>query len=152
MNRRDLVLAVLICLVALGLFFFYQRGETGDVVRITLDGVTYGEYPLSLDKEILVESENEDGFNLVVIRGGEVWIKEADCPDKYCVKQGVVSKEKESLICLPHKLIVEVQGASKADTTELDGVVSKCEDNDDKEEWSGSNCTAWRVCSLGNDF
>ena len=32
----------------------------------------------------------------------------ADCPDQLCVKQKAVSKNKESIICLPNKIIVEV--------------------------------------------
>ena len=36
---------------------------------------------------------------------------EADCPDGYCKRQGEISTEKETIVCLPHKLVVEIQGA-----------------------------------------
>ncbi len=39
----------------------------------------------------------------------------ADCPDQICVNHGAVSKENESITCLPHKLIVEIHGGEKTD-------------------------------------
>lgn len=32
----------------------------------------------------------------------------ATCPDHLCIKQGAINKKGQSIICLPHKLIVEV--------------------------------------------
>ena len=35
-------------------------------------------------------------------------MKEADCPDGYCKEQGRISGQKQTIVCLPHKLVVEV--------------------------------------------
>lgn len=51
---------------------------------------------------------SEKDYNIVVIENGEVYIKDANCPDKYCMKQGKTKDANKSLICLPHKLVVEV--------------------------------------------
>ena len=37
-------------------------------------------------------------------------MEEADCPDRLCVRQGAVSRVGESIICLPHELVVTVEG------------------------------------------
>ena len=42
-------------------------------------------------------------------------MKDADCPDRLCVKQGSISKNGESIVCLPHKVIVTVTGGDGAD-------------------------------------
>ena len=34
----------------------------------------------------------------------------ADCPDQVCVRQGAVRYNGESIVCLPHKLVVSVEG------------------------------------------
>ena len=45
----------------------------------------------------------------------------ADCPDHLCVKQKAISKEGESIICLPNKVIVEVDSAVNS---EIDAVTN----------------------------
>ena len=40
-------------------------------------------------------------------------MKDADCPDKYCIHQGKTARKNKSIVCLPHKLMVEVVEASK---------------------------------------
>ena len=46
---------------------------------------------------------------------------EASCPDKLCVNQKAVSKNNESIICLPNKVIVEVDSSENSD---LDAVTN----------------------------
>lgn len=36
-------------------------------------------------------------------------MEEADCPDKLCVKKGGVYRVSESIICLPHEVVVEIK-------------------------------------------
>ena len=38
----------------------------------------------------------------------------AKCPDKLCVQQKAISKSGESIICLPYKIVVRVEGAKDA--------------------------------------
>lgn len=109
MNKRDGVLVLVLLIVAgVGFLVFNSiKGENGNRIVITVDGTVYGIYQLNQDKE--VEIETEDGTNTVMIENGKVYMKNADCPDKYCVKQRGISHSKENIICLPHKLIVEVK-------------------------------------------
>ena len=44
----------------------------------------------------------------------------ADCPDQICVNHRPVSRNGESIICLPNEVVVSVKGGEEA---ELDGVV-----------------------------
>ena len=56
-------------------------------------------------------------MNRLVIRGGEAWIEDADCPDRLCVKQGRISRNGQAVTCLPHKLVITVESGKE---TELD--------------------------------
>ncbi|MEY7999485.1 NusG domain II-containing protein [Clostridium sp. Mt-5] len=49
-------------------------------------------------------------FNLVEVEKGKIRIVDADCPDKICVKTGWISEPGGSIVCLPHKLIINIQG------------------------------------------
>ena len=110
MKRNDIIFVTIILLLAGVLYLLFALGgdKDGDKVTVTVDGKIYGTYPLDEDKTI--EIKNADGFNTVSIHDGQVSVTDADCKDKYCVKQGVISYNNESIICLPHKLVVEIAG------------------------------------------
>ena len=42
-------------------------------------------------------------------------MEEATCPDKLCIKQKTISKDNESIICLPNKVAVTVTSKSESD-------------------------------------
>lgn len=107
MNKRDIALIIIILIIAVLSYCIMNISidKDGDMVLVTVDGKSYGTYKLHEDREF--EIQNEYGYNIISIHDGEVCIKDADCPDKYCVKQGKISKNNESIICLPHKLVIE---------------------------------------------
>ncbi|MBE5869969.1 MAG: NusG domain II-containing protein [Lachnospiraceae bacterium] len=123
MNRRDGILITILLLTAgiLYMIFSYADGQDADRVVVTLDGELYGVYPLSENKVFTVETDR--GYNVIVIEDKQVYIKEADCPDGYCMKQGKIRTGQESLVCLPHRLVVEVESTSETEGQEkLDAV------------------------------
>ena len=50
------------------------------------------------------------GSNILVIEGGQAWLSEANCPDLLCVHQGKIRYTGQSIICLPNRLTVTVEG------------------------------------------
>ena len=106
-------LLVILALAALFLFLFRQNGDT---VTVTIDGVVHGEYRLSENRE--VEIRTAAGYNILVIENGAAFIREASCPDGICVSHRPVSYGGESIICLPNKVVVEVQ-AQNADQPDI---------------------------------
>ena len=102
MKRRDFLLIGGILLVALVLFLFLQLGrEEGAEVIVRVDGQEQGRYSLSTEGVY----ELNGGTNVLRIEDGE-----ANCPDKYCIHQGSVSRTGETITCLPNKLTVTVSG------------------------------------------
>jgi len=114
MRKNDLILITALALLA-ALAFFLAGGDdaAAQTVEISVDAKPYGTYPLDTDRSIRIETER--GFNLIVIQNGTVRIKDADCPEKSCVRQEAVKKAGESIICVPHRLIVRLGGASGVD-------------------------------------
>ena len=49
-----------------------------------------------------------DGSNTMEIKQGKVKMTEADCPDKLCVHQRAISKNNESIICLPNQIVLQI--------------------------------------------
>lgn len=124
MNKRfgknDIIfLSVLAMLCVAVCVVIYAGGMTkGSYITITVDGKEYGMYSLQEDQVIPV---GNPVLNTVVIEDGKAKMLEANCPDKLCVSQKAICFDKESVICLPNKIVVtvtsEVQG-------ELDAVVN----------------------------
>lgn len=122
-TRKDagLLAAVLLVAGAAALFFGLPGRAQGELVRITVDGRLYGEYELARDRNIRVEEGTH--YNEVVIRDKKVYVAEADCPDRYCVKHHEITKSMETIVCLPHRMVVEIVnvGATKW-SAETDGI------------------------------
>ncbi len=104
-----LVLVIAVFWVARSLYF---NGSSSDYVEIRVDGEVVAEYPLDEDREEVFVAE-DGGYNKVVIKDGAVCVSEADCPDKNCVRKGAVSEVNETIICLPHKLVVKLCGSGE---------------------------------------
>lgn len=87
--------------------FTYMGGDGGDEVVVLQDGKELAGYPLAEDNIYIISYEDE--YNLLMISGGEAFISDADCPDGLCMKQRAISRKGESIICLPHKLVIQVE-------------------------------------------
>ena len=54
-------------------------------------------------------------YNYLVIKDGYADITEANCPDKLCAKQKKISLDRETIVCLPNKVVVEIISNSSSD-------------------------------------
>lgn len=109
-QKKDfLLITVIILMIVISAYMALSAWrDKGDAVRITVDGKLYGEYNLSQDQTITVDEPL--GFNRIVIENGAVHMDEADCPDKYCMEYKPIQNGGQTIICLPHKLVIEVIG------------------------------------------
>ncbi len=113
MKRRDVILIGGICLLALFLFWILPVGGTGQMVNISVSGKHYGKYALYVDRTLTIETET--GSNTIVIFNGKVSVSAATCSDKLCTRMPEISQKHESIVCLPHGLVIEIIGADDAD-------------------------------------
>ncbi len=51
----------------------------------------------------------DGGYNSIEVSPGGIAIVEADCPDRICVLQGRLSDSLLPIICLPHRLVIELR-------------------------------------------
>lgn len=108
MKKMDLIL-IAVLLAAAGLFYVLFTGKSTGEARIVVaksDGREIGRWSLSEDVEADIDTDY--GHNRIRISGGEVRMTEADCPDGYCMQQSAITASGGSIICLPHRLIVEL--------------------------------------------
>lgn len=115
-TKAELILVIVLIAIAVCFYLYlnFLSPSKGAKVQILVDGEVTKEYDLNSNQRVVIETEN-GGQNMLVIDNGECYLDDANCPDKLCVKQGVISKSGQSIICLPHKVVITIEGADEAE-------------------------------------
>lgn len=117
MKKNDVILIGVILIVALAAFggiSWYSEKNTKEAEAVVyVDGEEQGRYPLNQNTSVRVSLE-DGNYNLLEIKDGQADITEASCPDKVCVDHRPVKNQGESLVCLPHKVVVEIENGEEA--------------------------------------
>lgn len=93
--------AVLLLVLA---FIFKADGKTA---VITVDSEVFGQYKLSDEQDIVIKTEH--GENMVQISNGKITVTSANCPDHYCVDHVAIDSVGETIVCLPHRVVIEIK-------------------------------------------
>ena len=120
--KNDIILIAGLLILTAALFLILRfTGKTGRYVQVTVDQQVTSVYPLDQDREEKIVTDESTGeYNLLIIKDGEARVTEATCPDKICVHHQPVSKAGETIVCLPHKLVVTVvSGETREQTAAL---------------------------------
>lgn len=119
MKRKDLILILVIAAVALLGMGAARLLEPRDVsqVQVTVDGAVVLNVPLSRDATY--EIPQADGsLNVIEVKGGGVRMVEANCRDGVCISQGETRRAARTIVCLPHKLVVQLVPAGEGENAE----------------------------------
>jgi hypothetical protein len=122
MKKADfIIIGVVAVVVAVLLIFLYGvNSGTGDYVQIEVDGNVVETLPLDTDTTREISTDN-DGDNVLVIENGSAVMTQANCPDGICTNHKPINKSGESIICLPHKVVITVI-SDKSTDDEIDAV------------------------------
>jgi hypothetical protein len=122
MKRRRLGDAVLIVgfllLAAVGAVYLFCFRGGGDTVTVTVDGQLYAAYPLSQDREVIIRTDGGEQ-NVLVIRNGKASVRSATCPDGICASHRPIFRDGESIVCLPHRVVITVTVQGDADAPDI---------------------------------
>ncbi len=113
-RRNDIILVcVLLAAAFLGGVYLFVARPMGDTVKVTVAGEIFGEYPLweDITKDIY-SGEDGSGHNRLVIKDGKAFVETATCPDGICSSHRPICRDGESIICLPHKVVISVSSAN----------------------------------------
>lgn len=118
--KKDIILLLGILLVSFMLWTIpiLLRTDAPALVKVFQDGREIGTYSI-LEEQTVSIPYNEENYNLLLISNGQVSVSDADCPDGLCVRQRAIMRNGESIICLPHKLVIQIESKEER---ELDTV------------------------------
>ncbi len=103
--RRDLYLiGGLMLLAAVVALLLYTLAPQGRVAVVTLDGDEVARLDLGHDNTTVV-----NGTHTVIVEAGSIRVTDAPCRDRICVHHAPVSRTGETIVCLPHSLVITVE-------------------------------------------
>lgn len=112
----DIVIMILLLLISLSpiAIFTWQQAQIDGEKLIAV---------ISVENEIIetINLSSHDGHeqfditthdhevNTVELSDGRIQIKSATCNDQVCVRTGFISRAGQTIVCLPHQLVIEIQ-------------------------------------------
>lgn len=118
MKKWDYLIFVFIAMISVACLLYVQSitSEKGSSVVVEINGEIVKRLDLNIDTVYTVKIGEE--YNIIEIKDGKARVTESNCKDKICVNMPPISKSGQSIICLPHKLVVRIEG----DDRNIDGV------------------------------
>lgn len=105
------IFAAVLVICAAAFLLLKGSGGHGTVAVIRVDGEIYEK--IDLDTVAVaydMEIKTEFGYNKLHIEHDGISVTEADCRDHICMDQGKVSQASVPIVCLPHRLTIEIEG------------------------------------------
>ena len=136
----DGLTALVVLLLALGLAFFQWQGggENGELTAVVIIDGEEADRFAPADLLEAPRTYHGNGYTLTVVLGidyegpplnapppgGTTGIRVAlsDCPTQDCVHTGIIDRSGQSIVCLPARIIVRLEGGP-GDPAEVDAVL-----------------------------
>ena len=110
-TKADVILFILILVFGGAVSWWSLTTNTaGNRAIVTVDGDLYGTYSLAQNQTIEVV-QNDGHTNHITIKDGTVSMAYSTCRNQVCVDAGAISETKDSIVCLPNKVMIEIQGS-----------------------------------------
>ena len=110
------VVAAVIALAIGCVTMLHTSDEASSLMAVvSVDGTELERIPLQgkVQAEHIVTG---NGYTLrFVLAEDEVWVEESDCPTQDCVHTGHITRGGQSIVCLPARVIVQLEGGTVDD-------------------------------------
>lgn len=109
--KWDIVIVLVLFLLALllylvNIFFLNNSDSDNSLIYVSVDGNVIKTFDLSYDCEY--EISTKYGSNTIRIIDKELSVILSDCPNSECINMASISRNNQSIICLPHHLVIKV--------------------------------------------
>lgn len=105
------IVAAIAILVSV-IFWTSVGAEEGSMLSVYQEGALIKEFSLDSDVEFVIEGDYK---NVITIKDGKAAITESDCPGTDCVHSGWIHEAGRSIVCLPNRVELRIEGTSEVD-------------------------------------
>lgn len=102
----DVVIIVFVVVFSLAFSMSLFKNQ-GTVAIVSVNDKVKYELPLSVNTHKTITTEH--GYNKILVKNGKISVLSADCRDGICISRGEINKKGQSIVCLPHKMIIEIK-------------------------------------------
>ena len=114
LEKLVLVALLLLCFLTLGVMAISKPRQENANIAIKVDNKLVKEIPLNYSGDSKIYSFNfSTHTGYIESKNGKVRILELPkdlCPDGICAKTGWIDKDYQSIVCLPNKIVITVEG------------------------------------------
>ena len=121
-RTRYLILATAIVLAvsAAATIWLLTHTRGGSTATVYVDGDAVRTIDLSAPGDFDIETVY--GFNRLSVEDGAICVSDADCRDKLCVGMGRRGDGSVPIVCLPHHLVIRIDGEQEDGVDAVAGV------------------------------
>ena len=123
MKKGDILLLgiVLLSIISyIGVRLVYKDTHDKAIV-IAVEGKEYDRFFMNnINGKRLVHIDLGSGkFIDITLDQNGVYVSDVVCPDRICVKTGIIDKVGQSIVCLPNKVQIYIEGSQKTDIDDV---------------------------------
>lgn len=113
---------ILLVLSSLGVFIFkFVLARPGTTALVSQNGKLIKTIDLSKvhePYEFTIETDKGHS-NTIYVEKNKIKFIKANCPDKRCVKTGFLATTNDIAVCLPHGLLIQIEGTKEGEIDSL---------------------------------
>lgn len=116
-NFRDALVALAVAALAAAVAAATWFGSTQEDLQavISVDGQELQRISLEeIQREEHLISGSSEYILRVILTTEGVWVEESDCPTQDCVHTGKITRSGQSIVCLPGRVIVSLEGGENS--------------------------------------
>lgn len=116
MNKNDWYLVITITVFCvIGLFCFQILSKTDiKTANVYYENKKIKTIDLTIDSTYEVQGKN--GTVVLEVKEGAIRVKSENSPLHLCSRQGYIKKNTEVIVCLPNKIVVQIEEETDIDT------------------------------------
>ena len=112
----DFLIIVVLLIISFTPFYMLHNQEKADDQIIGIVKINNREVKrLPLDKDQKWRYQKNGKINIVQIKNHKIRVIDANCKDQVCVKEGWKSESGDTIVCLPHKFLIELKNKNQID-------------------------------------
>lgn len=105
----DIIIILALFCASFSVLFLLPHNSSGTKVQLCVQGKVIKTFDLSKNQRWTYRSEDGD-YNEIEIKDGAIAVVKASCRDQIDVQRGFISKVNDTIVCLPHDLVIQIIG------------------------------------------